>query len=257
VRAWRELAYPRFGEEPERPRVALLPVGALEAHGPHLPVGADLIIAEAMAREAARRLETEGHFAVVLPALAYTPAPFADEFPGTLSVRGETTTALVVDLALALERRGFSCLAIANAHFDPANLAALAAARGEIAARAGLRIAWPDVTRRAFAERLGEEFRSGACHAGRYETSIVLAEASEGVDAVRERLAPNPASLVEAIRAGRRTFRQAGGSAAYFGDPASASAAEGVESIAVLGEILAESVRAALLEGPAAESQRR
>lgn len=249
---WSDLAYPRHEEAAGRPRVALLPVGALEAHGPHLPVGTDLVIAEAMARSAAAALEGDGLFVTLLPALPWTPAPFADELAGTLSVRPETTTALVVDVAAALARRGCVCLGVANAHFDPANLAALAAARDEIGRRGAIRLAWPDVTRRALAARLTEEFASGACHAGRYETSILLAERPGLVDeGLCAALPENPASLVDAIRAGRRTFREAGGARAYFGDPARATRAEGETSVARLGELLAEAVREAL--GPPAE----
>src|SRR6266699_6531059 len=57
--------------------VAILPVGAVEAHGPHLPLATDVIIAETMARAAAARLATHGYDAVLLPPLAYTAAEFA------------------------------------------------------------------------------------------------------------------------------------------------------------------------------------
>src|SRR5213083_1028667 len=57
--------------------VAIVPVGAVEAHGPHLPLATDVIIAEAMARAAAARLAARGHEAVLLPAIAYTAAEFA------------------------------------------------------------------------------------------------------------------------------------------------------------------------------------
>jgi creatinine amidohydrolase len=255
VSHWRDLAYPQHEAGAGRRRVALLPVGALEAHGPHLPVGTDLVIAEAMARAAAAALEAEGFAVARLPALAWTPAPFADEFAGTLSVRPETTTALVVDVARALAARGYACLGLANAHFDPANLAALAAARDEIERAALLRLAWPELTRRALAARLTEEFRSGACHAGRYETSIMLAERPDLVDeSLRHGLPENPVSLVDAIRAGRETFRQAGGPQAYFGAPALASRAEGEATVARLGELLAEAVRAAFARGAGAET---
>jgi creatinine amidohydrolase len=247
VRHWQDLAYPRHEEGGGRVRIAILPVGALEAHGPHLPVGTDLVIAEAMAEAAARRLTAEDLEVTLLPALAYTPAPFADEFAGTLSIRPETTTALVVDVARALGARGCACLALANAHLDPANLAALGAARDEIGRELPIRVAFPELTRRVLAARLTEEFRSGACHAGRFETSILLAARPELVsEEARLALEENPRSLTAAIRAGERTFRQAGGPLAYFGDPAHASRAEGEASIAVLGEILAEAVLAAL-----------
>src|SRR5688500_10080905 len=65
--------------------VALLPVGAVEAHGPHLPLATDCLIAEAMGRAAAERLEARGVPAVVLPVFPYTRAGFAAGFPGTIS----------------------------------------------------------------------------------------------------------------------------------------------------------------------------
>ena len=65
--------------------VAVLPVGAIEAHGPHLPLATDCVIAEAMACAAAERLEARGVSAVVLPVLPYTRAGFASGFPGTVS----------------------------------------------------------------------------------------------------------------------------------------------------------------------------
>ena len=233
--------------------VALLPVGATEAHGPHLPLATDVVIARAMARAGAEVLAGRGLASVVLPPLVYTAAPFAAAFPGTLSVAPETLVALVLDLARELTRQGFAALGIANAHLDPAHLGALRTASARAAEAGLLPLACPDPTRRALAERLTEEFRSGACHAGRYEGSIVMAERPELVrEAIRAALPANPASLSVAIREGRATFAEAGGPRAYFGWPADASADEGRASIAVLGELLAESVAAVLAQGGAA-----
>jgi creatinine amidohydrolase len=247
--------------DPER-AVAILPVGAVEAHGPHLPLGTDRVIAEAMADEGARRLAAAGWAPLVLPAIDYTAAPFAAGFAGTVSVRPETVTALVVDVATAVAGRGWRCLAIANAHLDPAHLGALAAAAEQIRAGGWIAVAFPDLTRRPWAARLGEEFASGACHAGRFEGSIVLA-ARPGLvrEEARRALAPNPASLSRAIRAGLTTFEAAGGERAYFGDPAAASAGEGRERIAELGRILEEAVLEAVGEpmpagAPAAAGER-
>src|SRR5207244_4086730 len=103
--------------------VAILPVGAVEAHGPHLPLATDVIIAETMARAAAARLATHGYDAVLLPPLTYTAAEFAAGFPGTVSVRPGTVTALLLDLARSLTRHGLHVLAVANAHLDPALVA--------------------------------------------------------------------------------------------------------------------------------------
>lgn len=221
--------------------VALLPVGAIEAHGPHLPLATDLVIAEAMARAAAERLEEGEDFdALLLPTLPYGAAPFAAGFPGTLSVGGRAITAVIADIGNRLAGR-VVCLGLANAHLDPAHLDALLAAAAELAGR--LPLAFPDLTRRASAARLTEEFRSGACHAGRFETSVVMAERPDLVrDDVRRDLPSNPSSLSVAIRAGKRSFEDAGLPRAYCGDPAAATAEEGRETVAVLGTLLAEAV---------------
>lgn len=223
--------------------VAILPVGATEAHGPHLPLSTDTVIAEAMARAGAAALEARGIPALILPALAYTPAGFAEGFPGTISVAPETLTALVVDVARSLARHGFGLLAIANAHLDPAHLAALHAAAGRCREAEILPVVFPDLTRKPWGSRLSDEFRSGACHAGRFEGSVVLAERPELVnEPARLALPALDVSLADAIRAGRDSFEAAGMDRAYCGDPAGASADEGRETVAELGAILADAV---------------
>jgi len=225
--------------------VAVLPVGAIEAHGPHLPLDTDVIIAQAMARAGAGRLAARGLHPVLLPPLCYTAARFAQGFAGTLSLRPETVTATVLDIAAGLARHRFSLLALANAHLDPGHLGALAAAVEAARTELGFAIAFPDLTTKPWALRLGDEFRSGACHAGRFETSIVLAERPDLVrEPVRAALAANPASLSRAIREGKTSFDEAGGPRAYFGWPADATAEEGRSSIEALGGILDQAVMA-------------
>ena len=234
--------------------VAILPVGAIEAHGPHLPLGTDVIIAEAWAKAAAGRLAAGGCDVLRLPALAYTPAPFGRGFAGTISVSPAAVTALVADLTAELGRHGIQALGIANAHLDPANRQALADAVTRRGAGSGVpALVFPDITRKPWALRLGQEFQSGACHAGRFEASIVLAVRPDLVrDRIRRELEPNPASLSDAIREGKRTFEEAGGPRAYFGWPADASAEEGRAHLDVLGGILADAVLEALAPEPAA-----
>ena len=254
--AIRELAEMTWEEVRDLDRsraVAILPVGAVEAHGPHLPLGTDIVIAQAMTRSGAARIAAQGMSVVILPPLPFTAAPFAAGFSGTLSVTPSAVTVLLTDLARELTRQGFAALAIANGHLDPAHRDALAAAVQAARKEHLLPVVCPDITQKPWASRLTEEFKSGACHAGRYEGSIVMAARPELVrDDVRKTLPPNPASLSTAIRDGKRTFVEAGGPRAYFGWPADATAEEGRASIEALGAVLAEAVLGGLAPGRAA-----
>lgn len=225
---------------------AILPCGATEAHGPHLPLSTDVIISEGMALRAAALLLEQGTAAYVLPALAYAPAEYAAAFAGTISISDNSAKLIILDIARALKAQGFACLAFANSHFDPANVAMLREAADEIRAL-GLAVAFPDFTRRALAQALTEEFISGACHAGQFETSLVLADRPDLVDEnARVKLADNPNSLTRAFASGAKTFEQAGGPDAYFGYPRTASAAEGEQSFAIMAQTLADEIRAVL-----------
>lgn len=225
---------------------AILPCGATEAHGPHLPLNTDVVISDGMAARAAAMLEARGHTAFVLPALAYMPAQYAEAFPGTVTVDAATAKALLVGIARSLKAQGFACLALANSHFDPANVAMLREAVDEIRAL-GLAVAFPDFTRRKLAQSLTAEFQSGACHAGQFETSLVLAARPDLVDdGARRGLADNPASLTDAFAKGAKTFAEAGGPEAYFGFPRHASVAEGEASFETMAAALVDAVEQAL-----------
>jgi len=256
VHSLASLTWPAVRDLASARTVAVLPAGAIEAHGPHLPLGTDIIIAEAMARAGADRLAGRGFDVVILPALPLAPAPFASEFAGTITVPSEATTMVVTGVVRSLAAHGIRAVAIANAHHDPANVDALRRAISDVAAsNTDAVVIFPDLTRRRWAERLTAEFRSGACHAGRYEGSIVLAARPDLVDSgVMATLAPNPRSLVDAIRNGECTFSAAGGSDAYFGSPADATADEGCAIIDTLGEILADAVVEAMTSSPRAAS---
>jgi creatinine amidohydrolase len=223
--------------------IVILPVGAVEAHGPHLPLATDVIISEAMAGAGAKRLVAAGHCVVMLPSLSYTAAGFAADFPGTISLSPETVTSLLVDVAESLTGQGFATLALANSHLDPAHLESLHATVNACREREILRVVFPDLTRKPWVLRLTDEFKSGACHAGQFETSIVMAARPELVrDSIRRELTPNPSSLSAAIRAGKKTFEDANGERAYFGYPAQATVEEGARTIDELGSILADAV---------------
>jgi creatinine amidohydrolase len=218
--------------------IVLVPVGAIEAHGPHLPLETDCLIAEALAERAAGALAERGTVAVVAPTLAYATAEFAAGFAGTCSMPAEAFVAHADAVLSALERAGFGRSCLVNAHLEPAHQAALRAA---MARHLGSALADPTARewRQALAANADTKIDG---HAGVYETSLVLAARPEAVREMRRAALPAvTADLVAAMRAGARTFEQAGGPDAYFGAPARASAAIGERIFAILVEMVLES----------------
>lgn len=243
VRELGQLTWQEAGGTDRDRTVVILPVGALEAHGPHLPVATDVWIAEAMARAGADKLAARGLEVLMLPALAYTTAAFAADFPGTMSIDPAAVTGQVAGIADSLARHDFELLALANAHLDPSHITALQSAVAAARQSGRMRIVFPDVTQKPWALRLTAEFKSGACHAGRYETSLIMAIRPDLVhEEIRQRLPPNAKSLSAAIAAGQKSFVEAGGPRAYFGYPSEATPEEGRATITALGTILEESV---------------
>jgi creatinine amidohydrolase len=247
VTSFAELTSPQVAAllEGERTPVLLLPVGAVEPHGPHAPLSTDPIISAGMCERAARRLEGDRKVrALILPPLPYGVTRYAAAFPGAVGISEQTLHALLVDVCVALAEQGFRWIVVVNNHFEPEHVETLRRAAGTAQERTGARVRYLDLQRRRNAERLTEEFRSASCHAGQYETSLVLADRPELVDAGRMAgLAPVRVDMVEAMAAGRRDFVAMGMVEAYCGAPAAATAAEGEETFETLTELLVELIR--------------
>jgi creatinine amidohydrolase len=94
---------------------------------------------------------------------------------------------------------------------------------------------------RRWARTLSDEFKRGDCHAGRYETSLVLAAGGRVLEA-RRALPPLGISLADAIRAGKDRFRDIGMDRAYTGAPGEATREEGEQLFARLVEMIVAEV---------------
>jgi creatinine amidohydrolase len=214
--------------------VALWPVGAVEPHGPHAPLGTDTLISIGMCERAAARLDN----AVVLPPLPFGVTRYGAAFAGAIGISEQTLRAVVLDVAKSVADNGFRRLVIVNNHFEPEQVATLRAAAEEAGAL------YLDLVRRRNAQRLTDEFRRGSCHAGRYETSLVLADAPELVDRTATELPPNEVDMPAAMAAGRTDFLAMGMDRAYCGAPAEATAEEGRQTFETLTDMLVELVEA-------------
>ena len=253
--AFQHLTWKEAENAIKRGAVMILPVGSTEAHGPHLPLATDVIISEEMSRRAAHQLQQQGVAAFVLPAIAYSVTDFSSDFAGTISIRKATATALIRDICISLYNQGARLVVVANSHLEPEHVASINDAIKQVKQETGRTVAFPDKRRRRWAARLTAEFQRGDCHAGSYETSLVMAARPELIrEDVRRTLACVLISIAEKIRDGAQTFNEAGGSQAYFGSPAEATRDEGEASYALLAAMLVTATLEALTDEGAAQA---
>jgi len=222
----------------DRP-IALLPVGTTEAHGPHLPVATDTILAIELARRGAAKLKGRGLHALIVPPVTFSVSELGAAFPGTVGLPAPTAIALVRDVAVALSK-SFRAIGLVNVNQEPANLAALKQAADE-ANKAGASVCYTELAKKRWVGQLGAAFAAGD-HGGSFETSLMMACAADKVRE-RERISMPPMDgLAAGLKKGAKSFAEAGGEDAYFGDPTAASADEGETYFEALAEILALSV---------------
>ncbi len=163
---WWELTWPEF--EKADKSIALLPTGIVEAHGPHLPLGTDALMATYIAEEAAKRTN-----ALLLPTVWYGNTYILDKFPGTISISSEVLYMLYKEIFREVARNGVKYLVVINGHGG--NTDALSMAAKDAARETNLTIIiinwWIDLAKEARKRVL--ETPEG--HAAEDETSEVLA----------------------------------------------------------------------------------
>jgi len=109
-----ELSWPQAKTRLDETDLALLPVGAIEQHGPHLPLDTDAWDAEYLSRRVAAACSPPRP--LVLPLIPYGVSYHHDDFPGTLSVTSETLARMVYEIGMNVARQGITKLIIINGH---------------------------------------------------------------------------------------------------------------------------------------------
>lgn len=231
----RALPWPKLKQLAEAGALALLPVGSTEAHGPHLPLSVDVILAEEVCRRVARRLDRD---VVVFPPVTYSLTDFAAPFSGTVSLEADVARAMLVGVLRGILHGGFGAVGVINHHLEPAHFRVVhEAGKAAQAAHPAARVVVVDHRRPPTGPQLGHEFMHGGSHAGRYETSLMLAAAPHLVDDAACRALPAlEIDLPGAIKQGAKNFLECGGHDAYFGAPADASAEEGERLFEILAD---------------------
>ena len=111
---WGELTWPEAQARLKEVDVALLPVGAIEQHGPHLPLDTDAFDARYLAEQVAAHCRDPKPF--VLPLIPYGVSYHHDDFSGTLSISNDAIAKVVYDIGIGAARNGITKLIIVNSH---------------------------------------------------------------------------------------------------------------------------------------------
>lgn len=209
--AWTDL------DEREAAPVLVVPVGSCEQHGPHLPLHTDTVIAGALARNLVERRDD----CVLAPALTITASGEHTGFAGTLSIGTDVMAALVVELGRSADWA--AGVVFVNGHGG--NVIAMDRAARVLAVESRRAVIWWPVV------------PGGDLHAGRTETSLMLALAPELVWLDRAVAGPTPPAA-ELFERGVAPLSESG----VLGDPAGASAEEGRRLLAELTDQLVEAV---------------
>ena len=171
-RFWADLSTEDFAVADREATVVVLPVGAVEQHGPHLPVGVDAMLNDGLLRLTLERLP-EAFPILVLPPL---PIGWSDEhgtFPGTLSISSETLTAAWCDIGNSIAAAGFRRLVIYNSHGGQSEIAKIVCRKLRIE-HDMLVVAANWYALVDLSDAFGDEERRHGIHAGAIETSMMM-----------------------------------------------------------------------------------
>lgn len=174
-----EMNWPDFQDYVKHTPFALLPVGAFEQHGPHLPFSTDTIIAEYMAKKMA---EKTGF--ILLPALSYTPSFSLRKYPGTIRVSDETFANQLCEISQSLSMHGVQYIYVVIGHIGAKQACQMAERELLIKEKTAklVNLALPGLDEAMQKFCTSPRWHPVYAHADEYETSSLLAIRPDLVD---------------------------------------------------------------------------
>lgn len=233
------LTWPDIAALPDRENtVIVLPCGAIEQHGPHLPCSVDSVIASGVMGKALEKLPARIP-AFALPTITYGKSEEHLHFPGTMTLTGPTLLSTVIEIGESVYRSGFRKLLLANGHGGQPQVLEMAAR--ELRLRHGDYVIVPYGVSRlpnASSKQISDREKRLSMHAGHSETALMLALAPDTVQMQHAKEYFPPDFPIKLLSADGRpacawTSRDFGPSG-VIGDPTSATREQGLEILDTL-----------------------
>ena len=172
---YEKLTWPEINDAVELNKVCIVPCGAVEQHGPHLPLDVDLVCPGGIAKGTGLQIPDK---ILVLPIIAYGYTGHVMDFPGTINTHYETFIKQVLDVTQSLAYHGFKKIILLNGHGSNMPNLDLVARRTNLETDAEcVLIAWWQLLTvdKDFVPGWREsKFPGGCSHAGELETSLYL-----------------------------------------------------------------------------------
>lgn len=243
--------------------VFFVPLGPIEAHGPHLPLGTDIFIAIQIAKHAAKIIKEKNPnlSAVITPEIPFGFADLGAALPGNICIRQSTLKALIIDMCENLAKHGIKYIVIVNCHLAPRHLVAIDEGIQEVMEKYNIRIISPcialfingDLAREIArsTNKMAENFMpigkyNG--HGGALETSVIMYKYPELLN--KEALKVLPAKQMSLRRGlkGAKSFKEMGMELGYTGNPKLATEDLGKIFLESFGSVLSN-ITIEMLEG--------
>ncbi len=225
-----ELSWKQIEGLDKKKTIFFLPISPLEEHGPHLPVGTDLLTAKDTATEAIRILNRKNPELtyVLLPAVPLGYCKFNTDFPGSISVSSKVVRDVIYSIGSSLASHGFKYLVICTYHMAIGHLKGIYSGMERVMRKYDMRICEPwspyfyndEVEKRE--PKLGFD-TSKEMHAGFRETSLMKYQYPYLVDESYKEL-QNIYRDLQSPRVLGKTFKELGLEDGYVGSPARADA---------------------------------
>jgi len=260
-----ELSWTELEELDKDNTCALVPLSPIEEHGPHLPLGTDILAARDIAGLAAQYAceQTSSLQIVMTPSIPLGCAGVTADIPGTISLRGKTLYNLILDLCSGLANSGFQYAVIVNHHLDPVHMKAILEGIEAVCRTYSIRVietagsilfSGMELQEHKLIKEMGLSLTS-EIHADVRETSFI--------SYCYPHLLKNDPKILDSVTidprkemaAGKTTFKAMGAEHGYIGSPANASKSLGKLHIEEHARIIADLILRLINRQPLPEIQ--